>query len=120
MPTLIERLVGIMYRAIIRDVGIILESEVFSIIYRAAMREAKDYVRDPNCKGTALVEFEMADYSDYEYMNQFGFMQRDMLHDNHLGMLAVSRTGYTIEYKGRIYDHDRENGSLYNRERKCD
>ena len=97
-----------MYRAIIRDVGVILESDSFSIIYRAAMREARGYLHDADCTATALVEFEMADYSDYEYMNEYGYMQRDMLHDNHIGFLAVSRTGYTLDYKGQIYDYDRE------------
>ena len=107
------------YRALIYSTGEILESDSFSTVYRAAMRHAKEYVRESDCVVTAVVKFERAEESDYEYLNEYGYMQRDIINREHIAVLLVSRTVYTIVYNGRMYDQDREHWTMYNQERRC-
>ena len=94
------------YRAIIKDAGEILESDSFKTIYRYGIRHAKDLVRDEDYSVT-VIELEQATYSDYEYINRYGYSQRDIVDRRHIAYVAVSERGYTIDCHSGTFDVDR-------------
>lgn len=94
------------YRATIKDSGEILEGDSFKLIYRFGMRHAKDLVRDDGYPVT-VIELEHVTYSDYEYINGYGYPQRDIVDRQHIAYIAVSERGYTIDNGIGILDVDR-------------
>lgn len=94
------------YRAIIKDAGEILESDSFKVVYRFGMRHAKDLVRDDGYPVT-VIELEQVTYSDYEYINSYGYPQRDIVDHRHIAYVAVSERGYTIDGRSGVFDVDR-------------
>ena len=96
------------YRALIRETGEILEHDDFKSVYRFALRLAKDELRYPGRGPVILVEFETATYSSYYRLNKYGYPQQDLLSREHIAYLAVSESGYTIDYQDSTLDVDRE------------
>ena len=94
------------YRAIIKEMGEILECDNFKDVYRFGLRHGKDYIRDhfwSDCF-SIVIEFDKVVYSDYEYINKYGYPQHDIIQQDVVAYLAISRTGYTIDYADRDYD----------------
>lgn len=73
-----------MYRAVSDCSGEIWEADNFRLVYRCGLSHAKDYAKD---SGYANVRFEKVRYSDYEYLNEFGYMQRDIV--ERIGICSV-------------------------------
>ena len=93
------------YRGLIAETGEILESEVFKNVYRCSLQNAKCAVdADMPC---VVIELECAWYSDYCYVNRFGYLQRDIVNREHIAYIAVSDRGYTIDYLDGSLDVDR-------------
>lgn len=94
-----------MYRASNRETGEILECSTMKALYRFAMRNAKDTVRDgePVC----FLHIEKVVYSDYEFLNSAGYMQREIVKRDDIAMVVVTRGGYTIENANGSYDIER-------------
>ena len=85
------------YRALIHATGEILECSSMKAVYRFAMRHVKDELRSNPDLLCCTVEFERGYYSDYEYLNSCGYMQRDFVDREHIAFVAVSETGYTVD-----------------------
>ena len=91
-----------MYRASNKETGEILECSTMKALYRFALRNAKDWVR----VGIPVVSLhiEKVVYSDYEFLNKCGYMQRKIVKRDDIAMVAVTRGGYTIEFNDAIYE----------------
>ena len=86
------------YRALIPDTGEILECITFKDVYRFALRHGKDYLKYDSCNAICtVIDLEKAWYSDYEYINKYGYPQRDIVDREHIAYLAITETGYTVE-----------------------
>lgn len=96
------------YRAIIEGTGEILECETFKNVYRFAMRHAKDYLDAYGVIPVVLIDFEEVWYSDYTFINKFGYPQHDIVQRDHIAYVAISDNGYTIDYDGMVLDVDRD------------
>lgn len=94
------------YRAVIKDSGEILEGDSFKVIYRYAMRHAKDLVRDEGYPVT-VIRLEQVTYSDEVYINHYGYPQSDIVDYRHIAYVAVSERGYTIDAGKVVLDVDR-------------
>lgn len=93
------------YRGLIAATREILESDVFKDVYRCSLNTAKQSISDDmRC---IIIELERAWYSDYSYINRFGFLQRDIIKREHVAYIAVSERGYTIDYDAGSLDVDR-------------
>lgn len=90
------------YQALLSD-GCILETDTFASMYRFALHAAKGEVHF-GAETPYLVRLCIAEYSEYEIMNQYGYKQRDLLDRQTIGFLAVDKTGYTVEYGHGIYE----------------
>lgn len=95
----------VMYRALIRSNGTILESDSFKCVFRAAQNECRDCLDDDH--PVSSCEIELIVYSMIPYVNEFGFNQYDIISRDHIAFLAVSEHGYTVETNHSIYDCDR-------------
>lgn len=93
------------FRAKIPATGEILESDVFKNVYRCSMQTAKDAIDSDT--PVVVVELEKAWYSDYQYVNQFGYLHRDIVRCEHIAYLAISERGYTIDCASGVFDIDR-------------
>lgn len=90
------------YQALLSN-GDILECDTFAALYRFALRHGKidmHYGADR----PFLARLCQVEYSDQEYLNQYGYMQRELLDRQVLAYLAVSNTGYTVVYDHSVYD----------------
>ena len=87
------------YRAIIRATGEILECDVmpgaFKRLYGFALRHGKDAV-SADCS-VVLIELEEATYSDDEYINSYGYLQRDMVDRKHIAFMVFTKSGYAVD-----------------------
>ena len=95
------------YRALIREIGEILECETFKAVYYFAMRDAKDYLDSYDDVPVVLIEFDVVWYSDYTFINKYGYPQHDVVQRDHIAYVAISDNGYTIDYDGIVMDVDR-------------
>ena len=97
------------YRAIIRDTGEILECDSFKSIYRHGLMHGKDYLRFEAGEDqlSTVIELERVTYCDYEYINRYGYPQRDIVDREHIAYIAISEVGYTIDYRNGSFDVDR-------------
>ena len=87
------------YQALLPD-GDILESDIFKEVYSAALTNLKYDIRhekNPNIwvKSCRLC---IAEYSDEQYVNEWGYYQSDLLNREEIGFIYVLRGGYFIDY----------------------
>lgn len=97
------------YRAIIKDTGEILETSSFKACFRFAIHHAHDHLAYDSDALTVLIIFSVADdvvitpdplrknYFFYNYINE-----------EHIAYVCVSRTGFTIDYPGGLYEYEKE------------
>ena len=93
------------FRALIEETGEIIECDVFKTLYHASLSTAKLEVSDS--VPCVLIRLERAFYSDYSYINKYGYEERDIIEREHIAYVAVSETGYTVDYSGNYLDVDR-------------
>lgn len=79
------------YRAIITDTGEILESDSFKAVYRFALSHIKDWFTESEQYLSGHIVFDKVDYSDYERLNEYGYMQRDIVRKDSMFAIRVYR-----------------------------
>lgn len=84
------------YRALLDYSGEILECSSFKAVYRFALSHAKDELRYNPDIDSLSIRFEYGEYSDYEYLNSCGYMQRDIVNRKHLFVVTVNAS-YEVE-----------------------
>lgn len=100
------------YRAVIKATGEILESDDFKTVYHRALTCGKDYFHykfyhcPEDCYSHVII-LERVTYSDEEYINGYGYPQRDIVDRDIIAYMAISRTGYTIDNLDSVLDVDR-------------
>ena len=85
------------YRVLIDFTGEILECSSLKAVYRHALTHVKDCFRDIPELDTLTIRFEYGEYSDYEYLNSCGYMQRDIVNRKQLFDLTVYAGTYDVE-----------------------
>ena len=96
----------VVYQALFNESGEILETDTFKQLFRFALRHSRGDLHY-SCSGDPSVILSrlcVTEYSDEEYINDYGYPQHELLNRQQLGYLAVSRTGYTVEYGRGIYE----------------
>ena len=103
------------YRALLPFCGEILESDSFKSVYRRGIGRAKDWlnVAAPDLLGV-VVRFERAVESDYQYVNSYGYVQRDIICQGEICTAFVTRFGHSLEFPDHDPRYYHQYGSLYN------
>ena len=96
------------YQALLPD-GDILESDFFEQVYRGALLNARFDLHYSTLEERSiyLCRLCIAEYTDEQYLNEYGYYQHDLVNRQEIGMLAVSRTGVTVEYGRGIHEYER-------------
>lgn len=99
----------VVYQALFNESGEILETDSFKEMYHFALQHSRGelHYSRPGDPLVILSRLCVAEYSEDEYINDYGYPQRELLNRQQLGYLAVSRTGYTVEYGNGIYEIER-------------
>lgn len=94
------------YQALFND-GEILECDSFKAMYYHAMLHCRiDLHWDDSCP--VICRLCLVEYTDEVRLNEYGYFQHDLINRQELAMLAVSRTGFTIEYGHGVYEYNKE------------
>lgn len=98
----------VVYQALMQT-GEILESDTFKSLYHFALSHARGelYYSTPEECLTYLYRLCIAEYTDEVVLNEWGYNQHELVNRQEIGMVAVSRTGETVEYGRGIYEFER-------------
>ena len=99
----------VVYQALFNESGEILETNTFKQLFRYALRHSRGELHYSRLTDPLVILSRLCvtEYSDEEYINDYGYPQHELLNRQQLGYLAVSRSGYTVEYDNGIYEIER-------------
>lgn len=97
----------VVYQALFTD-GDIVETDSFKNLFVHAMHHCRINLHWDSSLDVEVCRFCIAEYSDDEYLNRYGYYQHELLNRQELAIMAVSRNGFTIEYNSGVYEFTRE------------